>query len=688
LISFLQTKNVEKYSKNKDRNKQRAIDTERAKIRIDAVHQAERLAAIHDPSGKTFNVGEVVVLPDGKVKTREALARSAELKVQREAQAKADKEAEEAWNTAKGYAKAGMDSYLTKAKEEGKLEAVALREWEAHLELASQIGPNTSDRARYVQVINRYGRLVNQKISKKQMRKRELLEPKPVPPRPVIPEGIPMLEGETNLVALWDITDQEILKRLADQKKQKSQASKDLRKVQKEQKKFNRALKLMKKQAANAGILWDPERAKRVILGLEPAYLPEESGEEKAESDSTSDDSSSEPDSDSDPEDEVDGTPNGEKSKKKKKSNSTSGDEKAPLTKKKKKMANPPRPKLDLSLLEKAAEIERERAEKKQEARLRRRKERKDAAEKKERELEELRAKEMAEQAKKSEAAAKGEVYVTDKAGSKKRKRELETEDVLRDKENAKKLKREQKVTAREGAKALREKEAQLEAERLKSAEEAAAVEEKKPKKEKRDKKDKKQKLVESNSKLDREIAGRERKLREENAEANGDDEVMEDVEEKKSKEKKEKKEKKDKKPKLVESNDAKLDREVAEREGKLREENAEHNGDGDAIDGVEASKPLYIKSTQHWNTMHLSGGRERQDKFARLLGAKKETKLSPEDEAKEKKKAKKRAREAEKADEAKAAELAKVQRDLEMQYEAGMKLKHDGGGKRRGLGA
>jgi hypothetical protein len=575
------------------------------------------------------------VLPDGKVKTKEALARSAELKVQREAQAKADKEAEEAWNTSKGYAKAGKGSYITKAKEEGKPEAVALREWEAHLELASQDGPNTSDRARYVQVVNKFGRLVNQKISKKQMRKREQLEPKPVPPRPVIPEGIPMLEGETNLVALWDITDQEILRRLADQKKQKSQASKDLRKVQKEQKKFNRALKLMKKQAANAGVLWDPERAKRVILGLEPAYLPEESDEEKAESESSLDDSSSDSDSDSDSdsEDKIDGTTNGEKSKKKKRSDSTSGNEKAPLTKKKKKMANPPRPKLDLSLLEKAAEIERERAEKKREARLRRRKERKDAAEKKERELEELRAKEKAEQAKKANAVAKGEVYVADKAESKKRKRELETEDVLRDKENAKKLKREQKIAAREEAKALREKEAQLEAERLKSAEEAEAVEEKKAKKEKRDKKDKKQKLVESN--------------------------------------------------------DSKLDREIAERERKLREQNAKVNGDEDVMDGVEESKPRYMNSTQHWNTMHLSGGPERQDKFARLLGAKKEEKmLSPEDEAKEKKKAKKRAREAEKAEETKAAELAKVQRDLEMQYEAGMKLKHDGGSKRRGLGA
>ena len=59
--------------------------------------------------------------------------------------------------------------------------------------------------------------------------------------------------------------------------------------------------------------------------------------------------------------------------------------------------------------------------------------------------------------------------------------------------------------------------------------------------------------------------------------------------------------------------------------------------------------------------------------------------------ERKEKKRARRAARKAEEeAAEAaaKAEQIARVQSDLEKQYEAGMKLKHDGGSKRRGLGA
>src|ERR1700712_2074973 len=77
---YLQTRNNEKYAKNKDRNRDRDIMLERQKIRFEAVRQAERLAAIHDPTGKSFNVGEVVVMPDGQVKSKEAIERAAETK--------------------------------------------------------------------------------------------------------------------------------------------------------------------------------------------------------------------------------------------------------------------------------------------------------------------------------------------------------------------------------------------------------------------------------------------------------------------------------------------------------------------------------------------------------------------------------------------------------------------------------
>merc|ERR1712098_339681 len=75
---------TEKYSKNKDRNKQRAIDLERQKIRADAVKQAERLSAIHDPSGKIFNVGEITILPGGVVNSKEGMRRAAEAKERKE----------------------------------------------------------------------------------------------------------------------------------------------------------------------------------------------------------------------------------------------------------------------------------------------------------------------------------------------------------------------------------------------------------------------------------------------------------------------------------------------------------------------------------------------------------------------------------------------------------------------------
>lgn len=94
----------------------------------------------------------------------------------------------------------------------------------------------------------------NKRISKNQIKRQEMLKPKPVPPKPVIPDGITLPDGEENLVELFDITDQQIESRLKRQKSAKKQAAKDLRKIQKEKKKLNRAMKLRKKQCAYAGV--------------------------------------------------------------------------------------------------------------------------------------------------------------------------------------------------------------------------------------------------------------------------------------------------------------------------------------------------------------------------------------------------------------------------------------------------
>src|ERR1039458_6280740 len=66
---------------------------ERHKIYMEAVKQAERLAAIHDPSGKMFNVGEVLVMPDGQVKSKETLRRTEEAKAKKSLELAAEREA-------------------------------------------------------------------------------------------------------------------------------------------------------------------------------------------------------------------------------------------------------------------------------------------------------------------------------------------------------------------------------------------------------------------------------------------------------------------------------------------------------------------------------------------------------------------------------------------------------------------
>lgn len=72
---------------------------------------------------------------------------------------------------------------------------------------------------------------------------------------------------------------------------------------------------------------------------------------------------------------------------------------------------------------------------------------------------------------------------------------------------------------------------------------------------------------------------------------------------------------------------------------------------------------------TSAWNAVALSGGDERKSKFLRLLGAGK-------------------SKEIETPSQTSPVFLAKAERELEKQYEAGVRMKHDLGGRRKGLGA
>ena len=267
LITLLQTRNNEKYSKNKDRNRQRAIDLERHKIRHEAVKQAERLAAKYDPSGKTFNVSEIVVLEDGRVRSKEGMRIAKEHKIQREKDKKAAKEAKQAALELKEARKA--------AKARGQNPATALKSIDA-------------ERLAQIQGAKH--------ISNTQKRRLALYAPKPVPPKPVLPEGISLPEGEENMIALWDITDEDVIKRLANTKRKKGQQRAAFKNQQRKEKIFRRAMKTKKKQAINRGEDFDPEQAVKEIL--EEQKLRQSN---KSMSKTTSDDESDwDSDSDSD----------------------------------------------------------------------------------------------------------------------------------------------------------------------------------------------------------------------------------------------------------------------------------------------------------------------------------------------------------------------------------------------------
>jgi hypothetical protein len=674
---LLQTRNNEKYTKNKERNKERDIMLERQKIRFEAVRQAERLAAIYDPTGKMFNVGEVIIMPDGQVKSKEAIERAAEAKKQKEMDALAEK----AENIRIAEEKANYKKEKLAAKREGR-EPPPRPDYAPKLALQSAAsvygnGGQPAYGGQQMRSNQQTGTNAKRKISKKQQQRLEMLKPKPVPPKPVIPEGIALPEGEENLLELWDITDEEIAKRLRSKKKEKIIAGKTLRKIQKEQKKFNRAMKVRKKQAANAGVLWDPEKAKKEILGeMEKAdWGDEDSSDSESESESdddleaeangkngkkaSSDDneeedsdssSSSDSSSDSDSDADSDGSQAGEEKEKPKKK------------KKKKGMPKVNRPRLDLELLEQSAKIKQALEDKKRNARLKRRAERREKAaqEKAKREAEAEAARIEAEKAEQAEQASASEEKATKEKSSKKRKRSSEEEP----EQKGKKTKTDD----------------------LDSEEEAKRKEKKrKRKEEKRKQKENVEKKKEKERQAEKELQAK----------------YLASTAEVRSK---------------VESKDDRLDREIAEREARLRAENQE---------AEESEEPQYTKVSQNWNPDALMGDKERREKFMKLLGAKKAKKgpkKTPNEkvetekekaarekkeklavkvtqpnvvERKEKKAARRAARKAEEqaaaeaaAAAAKAEQIARMQSDLENQYEAGMKLKHDGGSKRRGLGA
>lgn len=207
-ICAVQTKNPDKYNKNIDRNRRREVEQERRRIYKEATSQAERLAAIHDPSGKRFNVGPVVTQEDGKVITVEALQRRTQSQLERAAKLAAE---------AAGGSGTPADIIEIKPA------------------VVNGVNPARQ------QQIQMSGEAPVKQMSKNQQKKLALFEERPPPPKPIIPEGIEIPEGEENWLALWDISDDELERRVIREKKRKAADRKALREKQKEGKAERRA---------------------------------------------------------------------------------------------------------------------------------------------------------------------------------------------------------------------------------------------------------------------------------------------------------------------------------------------------------------------------------------------------------------------------------------------------------------
>ncbi|KAF7944964.1 uncharacterized protein EAE97_005597 [Botrytis byssoidea] len=576
------TRNPEKYNKNKERNRLHAIDVERYKIRLNAVNQAQKLAAVHDPSGVSFNVGEVVTLEDGTVKSKKSLERKQEL--------------------AEG--KQSVQHEDTAVPEGINPERVHLLDGEK-----------------------------KSHISKTALKKKKMYEPKPVPPKPIIPEGVALPEGEENWLALWDISDGQIEQRIAMAKREAGNAKRDLRRRQREEARFRRLMKAKRRNAQKMGVVFDPIAAKNEILGDDD---DDEDDDEASDSEDESN-SDSDSDSDSDSGSESDNEEDSEETK----------------AKKREEKKQKPRFNLDESQLNAIVkkEIQRVRKDTRKQEKIMGvyEKEPKGMTEEQKAALKEARIKRKAEKkaekrAKKEEEAKLGVVSLKGKQNKKARKE-------LRRAERAKKAQENGDAPA---TKDVNEDEDEGGVDLLGSLEMALnQPEETKEQKKARKKAEKAAKVV-----VDEPTSAV----------------VPEPTEETKEEKKARKKAEKAAKSTIVAKKETPQPEPVAE-ESKKRKRSKEEKESSKKKKSKPTEEPEEPKVEKEvaaqWNADALDGDAQRKSKFLRLLGAGKGGAVSGKGvEAKGK------------------GDIQKVQSDLERQYDYGMKMKHDGGGKRRGLGA
>ena len=249
----MQTRNPHKYNKNAGRNRLRAIEKERRDIWKEAIFLAQRLAAVHDPSGKSFNVKPVTTLEDGRVVTLESIERKKEKEALKQAQQEADQAAAETGATGEEHPQ-GTDM------------ATAL----------AAVGGSVVDRLNPDRLQMLYDQKLNPPrpsgLSKTQQKKMQQFAPRPPPDRPIIPEGVVLPENETtNWLELWDLPDEDLERRVNRRKKQAARARKDLRIKQKTGKAERRAARDEKRRVyREIKLSWktlrEEERKRRAAL--------------------------------------------------------------------------------------------------------------------------------------------------------------------------------------------------------------------------------------------------------------------------------------------------------------------------------------------------------------------------------------------------------------------------------------
>ena len=183
---------------------------------------AQRLAAIHDPSGVKFNVKPVTTLEDGRVVTLESIERKKEREALRHAQIEAAESAT-------------ANNSVTVDPQEAADTATASAGWQ-QCDRPSQFCANGHTHRTKMPQKRTSG------LSKTQQKKMEQNAPRPPPPKPTIPEGIEIPEDEPeDWIKLWDLPDEELERRVVRAKRRAARERKELRMKQKAGKAERRA---------------------------------------------------------------------------------------------------------------------------------------------------------------------------------------------------------------------------------------------------------------------------------------------------------------------------------------------------------------------------------------------------------------------------------------------------------------